>query len=85
MKLKRDINFNDLIQYGFVEDEVNCEHPEDHYYHLNNYYNQIHEKFRIVINVHSRNIEIFCLSDGLENTDNLNVLYRMIRDGIIEI
>lgn len=86
MKLKDNIPLERLSDYGFIKDPVNCDHPEDTYYHLNNYYIQIHDNFRITVNMFSKRIEILCLSDGqgVENTSNLDVLYDLFADDLIE-
>lgn len=87
IKLKNTISFDELLQYGFIEDAANCEHPEDHYYFLNNYYYQANEDFRIVINTLSRKVEIFCLAEesGLNQMSELIPLMELIEDGLLRI
>jgi len=85
LKLKDDISINILEKYGFEEDMNNCEHPEDHYYWLNNWYNQITPEYRITVSTIDKHIEILSLGEsGLRNTKNIEVLYRMIKDDIVE-
>jgi len=87
MKIKKDVPLSTLLDFGFIEDPVNCDHPEDTYYHLNNYYIQIHDHFRITVNIFSKQIEILYLSnsDGLSNTSNLDILYELFVNNLIEI
>jgi hypothetical protein len=85
LRLKEDIPIGILDKYGFEEDPNNCEHPEDHYYWLNNWFNQITPEYRITVSTIDKHIEILSLGDaGLRNTKNIEVLYRMIKDNIIE-
>ena len=85
IKLKDCVSFDDLIKYGFVEDEANCE-AGDTYYHLNNWYTQI-GNFRVTINIHSRHIDILCLPKDrvIHNMYNLSVIYRLITDGLVDL
>jgi len=85
IKLKNDIDFTELDKFGFMEDPTNCE-PGDHYYHLNNYYNQIGD-FRITVNTHSRRIDILCLARKAElyNIYNLKPLYDLISGGMVVV
>ena len=85
LKLKENIPINILENYGFEEDPNNCEHPEDHYYWLNNWFNQITPEYRITVSTIDRHIEILSLGEaGLRNTRNIEVLYKMIKDDIID-
>jgi len=86
IKLKDNINLNKLAQYGFIEDPTNCEHPEDHYYHLNNWFCQINNEFRITVNTNNRHIDILCYVEetGLFNIFNLKPLYNLIKDNMVE-
>lgn len=85
LKLKENIPTTVLKKYGFKEDICNCESPEDHYYYLNNWYNQISNEFRITVSTIDKHIEILSLGDeGLRNTKNIEILYKMIKDNIID-
>lgn len=86
LKLKGNIPIERLKCYGFEEDPSNCEHPEDHYYWLNNWFNQITPEYRITVSTIDRHIEILSLGEaGLRNTSNIEVLYKMIIDDIVEM
>lgn len=86
IKLKDNIQFNELEKFGFEEDTVNCEQG-DYYYYLNNYYAQIDKEFRISINMHSRYIELLCLPSDLSvhNIYNLKPLVDLIINDLVEI
>lgn len=85
LKLKENIPFSTLKKYGFIADPTNCEHPEDHFYWLNNWYNQINDEYRITVSTIDKHIEILSLGEaGLRNTKNIDVLYKMIKDDIID-
>lgn len=88
IKLKDDVPFNALVlDYGFIEDEANCEHPEDHYYWLNNYYYQANDDFRITINMLSRKLEVLCLAkeERLHQMSELIPVIELVQDGLLEI
>jgi len=86
LRLKEYIPIERLSDYGFEEDPNNCEHPEDHYYWLNNWFNQITPEYRITVSTIDRHIEILSLGDeGLRNTHNIDVLYKMFEDDIISM
>jgi hypothetical protein len=88
--VRDSINLEELMGYGFDADTGNCEEG-DHYYSTNNWFCQIHEEFRIVINEHSRFIEMFYRCEDAQyamvahNTDNLTVLLDMLVGGLIEV
>ena len=86
IKLKDGVGFNKLIEYGFEEDPVNCK-KGDTYYHLNNYYIQVNDTFRITVNMLDRHIDILCLvnESGLYNIFNLKPLYQLITNGLVEV
>lgn len=86
LKLKEEVNFKELIKYGFEEDPTNCGDIEDHYYFLNNYYYQ-DDQFRVVISMLNRSIEIFCLPKELEllQTSMLEPMYNLIKDDLVYI
>jgi hypothetical protein len=86
LKLKEEVDFKELIKYGFEEDPTNCENIEDHYYFLNNYYYQ-DDQFRVVVGMLNRNIEILCLPKELEllQTSMLEPLYNLIKDNLVYI
>ncbi len=85
LKLKEEIPIQILSKYGFEEDMCNCEHPEDHFYWLNNWFSQITPEYRITVSTIDKHIEILSLGDaGLRNTHNIEILYRMIKDDIID-
>ena len=79
------IDFYQLSKYGFTEDPVNCEHPEDHYYYLNNWFWQ-HGDFRITVNTLDRKLDILCLAKNRElyNIYDFDVLYDLFKDGLVE-
>lgn len=85
IKLKDGIDFAKLLEFGFMEDEVNCE-KGDHYYHLNNYYIQI-DDFRITVNMLDRHIDILCLASEkrLYNMFNLKSLYQLVSNNMVEL
>lgn len=89
MKLKDNIDFSELIKYGFIEDGANCEHGE-HYYSSNNYYYEFEETFgadfRLVVNAHDRKFEILSLSKdgGLTQLLDLDIILKLFKDGLIE-
>lgn len=87
IKLKDEISLELLKSYGFAPDQANCEHPEDRYYYLNNYYKQINKNFRVTINAIDRHIDILCLPDDtvVHNIYNVSVLYNLIADGLTEV
>lgn len=87
LKLKEDVPFSELEKYGFEKDATNCEDPEDHYYWLNNYYAQVHDDFRITVNMNERSIDVLCLCEetGLHNISNLKPLYDLIINNLVEV
>lgn len=83
--IKDTVNFNQLSEYGFVEDEANCNDPEDHYYYLNNWYCQ-NGNFRITVSTLSKRLDILCLAKDRElyNIYDFDVLFDLFNDGLIE-
>lgn len=86
LKLKKEVSFETLSKYGFIEDPVNCEHPDDAYYWLNNWFYQANEEIRITISINNRGIEVLCLPKHLRlvNSFNIDVLFDLFKDGLIE-
>lgn len=86
IKLKDDVPFHILTRFGFEEDSANCE-PGDHYYHLNNYYIQINNEFRITVYMTNRCIDILCLPSDtcVHNIYNIKPLFDLISNGLVEI
>lgn len=90
MKLKKDIEFNKLKLYGFIEDEANCEEG-DHYCDSNNYYyefnNSYGARFRLVVNILTREFGLLALSEevGLIQLYELDIFVSLIRDELVEI
>lgn len=89
MKLKDNIKFDELLKYGFVEDEANVEEG-DHFYGTNNYYykfkNSYGAEFRLVVNIHSREVEILALAreTGLLQLCDLDIFVELIKKGVVE-
>lgn len=86
IRLKDDVDFGKLNEFGFEEDSANCE-KGDHYYHLNNYYIQVGKDFRVTVNMLDRHIDILCLTSetGLHNMFNIKPLYDLISFGLTEV
>ena len=86
IKLKKDVDFKQLIAFGFEEDSANCE-PGDHYYHLNNYYAQVGRNFRITVNMLDGHIDVLCLANesGLHNIFNIKPLFDLLTSGLVEV
>lgn len=85
VRLKKDVPFKTLKEYGFVEDDANCE-PGDHYYHGNNYYLEKGD-FRITVNMHDRHIDILCLAKetGVHNIFEVKPLFDLFTSGLVEV
>lgn len=86
IKLKKEVDFKELIQFGFEEDPSNCD-AGDHYYYMNNYYVQVGKDFRVTINMHDRHIDVLCLASepGLHNMFNIKPLYDLLSSGLVEV
>ncbi|QST02427.1 hypothetical protein IMZ31_23545 (plasmid) [Pontibacillus sp. ALD_SL1] len=84
IKLKDDVSFNILKQYGFEEDPANVDEG-DTYYADNNYYVGIGD-FRITVSTHGKTIDVLCLAKEprLYNIVDLTPLYHLIMDGHTE-
>lgn len=86
MRLKEDVEFKNLVDFGFEEDPANCE-KGDHYYHLNNYYTQVGKDFRVTVNMIDRHIDVLCLAkeSGLHNMFNVKPLFDLFSNGLVEV
>ena len=86
IKLKDDVDFEKLKELGFEPDPANCDHPADHYYHLNNYYAAVGENFRVTVNTVNRSVDVLCLagSAGLHNMANIKPLFDLLSSGLVE-
>lgn len=86
IKLKDFIDFKKLEEFGFQEDPANCE-PGDHHYHMNNYFIQIDDHFRITVNMIDRHIDVLCLAEekSLYNIFNLKPLFDLIASDLVEV
>jgi hypothetical protein len=86
VKLKDEVNFEKLTDFGFVEDDSNCE-KGDVYYHLNNYYVQAGKDFRVTVNILDRHIDVLCLAQetGVHNIFNVKPLFELLTSGLVEI
>lgn len=85
VKLKDDVDFEKLKEFGFEEDPNNCE-VGDHYYHLNNYYIQVGEDFRVTVNMLNRCIDVLCLPKvtSVYNMFNVTPLFDLMTSGLVE-
>jgi hypothetical protein len=86
IRLKKEVDFKKLIEFGFEEDQANCE-IGDHYYHLNNYFVQVGKEFRVTVNILDRHIDVLCLASepGLHNMFNIKPLYDLLSSGLVEV
>lgn len=89
MKLKQDISFEKLEEYGFIEDPSNCEFG-DTYYGTNNYFYEFKQsygaEFRLTVNMHTKEFEILAMAEeyGLIQLCDLDIIVKLIKDGLIE-
>lgn len=87
VRLKKEVNIKVLHNYGFIKDPANCEDEGDTYYHLNNYYLQTGDNFRITVNTFDGHIDILCLAHEsvLYNMFNLEPLFELFEAGYVEL
>lgn len=83
--LKTTIPFKRLEEIGFIEDPANTG-PHDAYFAHNNYYREIRNDVRVVVNMHDRAVRVLVLNkaDGLLGFDDLSPIVDLVTHGFIE-